>query len=134
MLAFSVSFEMDYLNLVDMLRRADIPARAEERGEATPWSFWADRPFRPILSHGPVADAIVIGEVETGHRGSGGRHARCVGSRIVHATLATLAALPGVYVPDCTRAADARQWLRDLDDFPRRRASSRRGPSSAICT
>ena len=64
--AFSVSFELDYPNIVEILRRAKIPARSEER-----------QPYHPLILAGgaaamlnpePIADFVdlfVIGEAET---------------------------------------------------------------------
>ena len=119
LLAFSVSYELDYLNLINMLRRADIPARAEERGAGDPIVLLGG----PAVSANPeplalVADAIVVGEAETllndlvdAMRGSWGEDRQ--------ATLAKLAHLPGVYVPGVYRGqAILRQWLRNLDDYP----------------
>jgi len=118
LIAFSVSFEMDYINVISMLRRANVPLRAEERSEGDPLIILGG----PAVSANPeplaiVADAIVIGEAENllthwvdcasnpweGDRGD---------------TLANLARLPGVYVPLVHQGERIeRQWLRHLDDY-----------------
>ena len=42
MVAFSVSFENDYLHVLKVLRLAGIPLRAKDRGpRGTPWWSWA---------------------------------------------------------------------------------------------
>lgn len=119
MLAFSVSFELDYFNLVAMLRRAGIPLRADERGRGDPFVVLGG----PAVSANPeplaaLADAIVIGEAEAliGDlvdvlRDSAGQERRT--------TLSSLARLPGVYVP-MLHACQAvqRQWVRNLDEYP----------------
>jgi len=46
-LAFSISFEVDYLNMINMLRRASIPPLAEERDETYPL----------LLAGGPAVSA-----------------------------------------------------------------------------
>ncbi|MBP5275040.1 MAG: radical SAM protein [Abditibacteriota bacterium] len=67
-LAFSVSFEMDYINLLSMLQRAGIPLFSKDRGEDAPL----------VLVGGPVslinpaplygfADAVYIGDLETSY-------------------------------------------------------------------
>lgn len=135
-LAVSLSFELDYLNLVAMLRRSGIPLSSETRGEGQPILI-AGGPCvmanpQPLAS---LIDAFAIGEGEV----------------IVPSLVETLlegidlqrddllrrmAMLPGLYVPrfhdlgrDDGRAVDMgptpgaphamqRQWLPDLDDQP----------------
>ncbi|MHB1356318.1 MAG: radical SAM protein [Anaerolineae bacterium] len=98
-LAVSLSFELDYLNLLTMLSRAGISLRAAEREEGTPIVLLGG----PAVSANPepladIADAIVIGEIEPilsvlvntlKDCWSGGRQA----------VLGELAIIPGVYVP-----------------------------------
>ncbi len=64
-LAFSVSFENDYVNLLRMLRRARLPLRREERSERHPLvvvggaiTFLNPEPLRPF------ADVFLMGEGE----------------------------------------------------------------------
>jgi len=64
-LAFSISFEMDYFNVVAMLRQADIPPLAEDRDEGYPLLL-AGGPAvtanpQPLA---PIFDAFAIGEGE----------------------------------------------------------------------
>ncbi len=118
-LAFSISFEMDYFNVIGMLRRAEIPVCAEERGRYDPLIILGG----PAVSAnpeplGPVADAIVVGEVEPiisdlvncfPPAGGQGRQD----------ALAEMAGLPGVYVPTLHEGERVqRQLLQDLNAYP----------------
>jgi radical SAM superfamily enzyme YgiQ (UPF0313 family) len=135
-LAISLAFELDYLNLVALLRRSGIPLSSEERDEREPMLI-AGGPCvmanpQPLAS---LIDAFAIGEGEV----------------IVPSLVDTLlegidlqredvlrrvAMLPGLYVPrfhdldrDNAQAVGTRstpsapqsiqrQWLTDLDDQP----------------
>jgi radical SAM superfamily enzyme YgiQ (UPF0313 family) len=123
--AFSVSFEMDYFNLVTMLRQARLPLWAEDRDERHPLLIAGGpavtanpEPLTPFL------DAVAIGEGEVilppllDLLGDG-EHARRAD------LLAALANLPGLYIPALHRSSNLstqqpikRQWLRDLDAQP----------------
>ncbi len=118
-LAFSVSFEMDYFNVVDLLRRAGIPPLAEERDESHPLILAGGAAITANpLPLAPLCDALVIGEgevvvpalVEALLEGMGqGRDE----------LLRALARIPGVYVPSQRPAHPVqRQWARDLDAHP----------------
>jgi radical SAM superfamily enzyme YgiQ (UPF0313 family) len=95
--AFSLSFELDYFNVGDVLRRAGIAPLASERHETDPIVIAGG----PAVSGNPeplapILDAIVIGEVEPVMDGlqdvllGGGSRAE---------QIEKLARLPGVYVP-----------------------------------
>jgi len=118
-IGFSLSFEMDYINIIYILRGANVPVRAEDRVKGDPLVILGG----PAISANPeplaaVADAIVIGEAET----LLDRLVDCVrdswkGER--HRTLKDLARLPGVYVPLVHQGQKIRrQWLHNLDDYP----------------
>jgi radical SAM superfamily enzyme YgiQ (UPF0313 family) len=118
-LAISASFELDYFHIVSMVQRAGIPVRAAERTAENPLVILGG----PAVSAHPapladVADAIVIGEAEpilaelAAAIGDTWRHDRA-------ATLATLARIPGVYVPLVSRDGPVqRLWQDDLDAYP----------------
>lgn len=70
--AFTISWEMDYFNVVDMLRQAGIPPLAADRANSTQWN---GRPWPLLIAGGPGVtmnpepmapffDAILIGEGE----------------------------------------------------------------------
>jgi len=64
--AFSVSFELDYPNILEVLRRAKIPPRSEERDDGHPLILAGGAAV--MLNPEPIADfvdAMVIGEGET---------------------------------------------------------------------
>ena len=118
-IGFSVSFEMDYFNIVSMLRRAHLPLLAEERDERDPLVIMGG----PAVSANPeplalIADAIVIGEAEP----ILGDLVECIRGSWAHdraAALAELSKIPGVYVPLASDGRTVqRQWLRNLDDYP----------------
>lgn len=98
-LAFSVSFENDYVNVAEMLRLCKLPPLARDRGPGHPLtllggisSFFNPEPIAPFF------DAVIIGEAEevlpefldayNSLRGSG---------RVT--LLESLSQIPGVYVP-----------------------------------
>jgi radical SAM superfamily enzyme YgiQ (UPF0313 family) len=135
-LAFSLSFELDYFNLVDLLRRSGIPLAAAERDNTRPLLLAGG----PCMMANPeplahIVDAFAIGEGEA------------IIPRLVEVLaeapdvpraelLTRLAAVPGMYVPSLyqmqrddsqitavepTNGAPypvERQWLRDLDAQP----------------
>ena len=122
-LAFSISFEPDYFNVIEMLRQADIPPLAEDRGEDDPLLLAGG----PAVTANPqplaaMFDAFAIGEaeviipylVET-------LQASISESR--DKLLSTLARIPGLYVPIHPPTSNLqppvqRQWASDLDNHP----------------
>lgn len=134
-LAFTLSFELDYFNLPDLLERAAIPPLAADRDESHPILIAGG----PAVSGNPepvapFLDAIVIGEAEP------------VIDRLVDVlaanddrptTLRNLARLEGVYVPSLYRVEYrpdggvamieptdeaaampvARLWARNVNEF-----------------
>jgi radical SAM superfamily enzyme YgiQ (UPF0313 family) len=95
--AFSLSFELDYFNVGDMLRRAGIPPLAADRTETDPIVIAGG----PSVSGNPepvalMLDAVIVGEVEPIMDGlqevfaSGGDRWEQIDR---------LSRLPGVYVP-----------------------------------
>lgn len=111
--AFSIPFELDYIHLVDIIRRTGLPLYAAERGPGDPLVLGGGIALsanpEPVA---PFLDAIVIGEAEPvlealleALRGAGGR-ARALGA---------LAGLPGVYVPGSHDGRPVeRRWAHEL--------------------
>jgi len=121
--AFSLSFELDYLNAVNLLRRSGVPALAAERGDDDPLLLAGG----PAVSANPQPlapffDAFVIGEAEECLDDVAGILAAEWGQR--GRLLQRLSQVPGVYVPALHRSGDRvrRLWLRDLDRYPTRSA------------
>lgn len=123
--ALSISYEMDYFNVVALLRSASIPLRAADRDDTHPLLLAGG----PAVSANPeplapLLDAIVIGEVEpVFDRLTDALHLVVDGR---DATLDALAQIPGLYLPNIPsantqvreRQSITRQWLPDLDRFP----------------
>ncbi len=130
--AFTISWEMDYFNVVDLLRQAGIPPRAEERAATRRWD---GSPWPLLIAGGPGVtmnpepmapffDAILIGEGEEAiptfldvcREGLGEDH---------DALLAALDGLPGWYVPSKRPSHRdhphfrrvERLWVRNLADY-----------------
>jgi len=118
-LAFSITYELDYFNVVHILKASGIPLYAADRDETHPLVI-AGGPCITAnpLPLSPFFDCLCIGEAEpilpallpviaegiTGQRND---------------LLQALASVPGVYVPQCYDGTPVvRQWAADLDDFP----------------
>ncbi len=105
--AFSLSFELDYFNIGDMLRRAGIPPLAADRTETDPIVI-AGGPAasgnpEPVA---PMLDAVIIGEVEPV---MAGLQDVFLGGGDRWEQIDRLSRLPGVYVPakyDVSYASD----------------------------
>lgn len=130
--AFTVSFEMDYLNILDMLRQARIPLWAQERlhsvrPDGRPWPLLIAGGPAVSMNPEPLApffDVFVIGE---------GEDVIPLIAEIVHtygadreAALTALARIPGIYVPllhpsdprDPNFRPIERLWARDVLRVP----------------
>jgi len=117
-LAFSISYELDYFNIVEMIRASGIPLLASQRDRGRPLVIGGG----PCVSANPEPlvpffDAFVIGEGEA------------VLPELVNLLtvgiadsrgdlLEELAKVPGVYVPTYPQTQPIlRQWVPNLDDF-----------------
>ena len=115
-LAFSFSYELDYLNLPAVMRATGIPLYARERDERHPVLI-AGGPciMANPMPLSPFFDALCIGEAEV------------VMPELLpilvkessrEEKLKQLSDLPGVYVPACHDGHKVtRQWLANLDEF-----------------
>jgi len=118
-LAFSISYELDYLNVAPILKASGIPLYATDRDERYPLLI-AGGPCitANTVPLSPFFDCLCIGEAE----------ALLPAMRPVLATgiagersdlLRVLASLPGVYVPSAhPETPVVRQWASCLDDHP----------------
>jgi len=122
-LALSLTYEMDYFNVVALLRAADIPPRATDREESHPLILAGG----PAISANPeplapLMDAILIGEVEPIFGQLTDALHLIAESR--EAALDALGHVPGLYLPNLADEQSqfpipvTRQWLRDLDSSP----------------
>lgn len=123
-IAFSVSFESDYLNLPQIFRLAGLPCYARERHERQPLVMAGGAAL--FLNPEPVADfldLVCLGEAEVFL----GTLLEAIGSGISSPRselLQQLAAIPGIYVPSRRdpHGGDgytvSRQYLQGLDSSP----------------
>ena len=117
-LAFSISYELDYFNVVPILKASGIPLYAADRDERHPVVIAGG----PCITANPIPlspffDCLCIGEAEpilpvvlpTLSDGIGSKRDEL---------LKALASLPGVYVPRYSETSVVRQRVKNLDDFP----------------
>ena len=139
-LAFIMSFEMDYFNIIKMLELSKIKPFAKDRGERDPL----------VIAGGPCAtfnpepmsrfiDVFIIGEGEAIMPTFMATYNQARSAGKTKAEILTLLAhLPGVYVPSCydiaydkedrfaatispigdAPASISRQWQKNLDEYP----------------
>jgi radical SAM superfamily enzyme YgiQ (UPF0313 family) len=118
-LAFSISYELDYFNAMNILKAAGIPLFAADRDESHPLVIAGGTcvtgnpvplaPFFDCLCIGE-AEAILPAMLPVLFEGIGAER---------NVLLKTLASLPGVYVPALPPEKPVvRQYARNLDDFP----------------
>ncbi len=117
-LAFSISYELDYFNVVQILRASGIPLYAAERDERHPVVIAGG----PCITANPIPlspffDCLCIGEAESILPVMLPMLSKGIGSKRDE-LLKALASLPGVYVPQYSRTPVVRQWVTNLDDFP----------------
>ncbi len=118
--AFTISYELDYFNIIHLLRRAGFPLLAQERDESWPLLIAGG----PAVSANPepladIFDAFAIGEGEV------------MGPPLVDAlwqvndaprptAYQRLAELAGLYIPALNNGPVARVWTRDINHRPTR--------------
>jgi radical SAM superfamily enzyme YgiQ (UPF0313 family) len=129
--AFTISFEMDYFNVLAMLRAAGVPPMAEDRARLAGEPETLGR--YPLLIAGgpgiamnpepmaPFFDAIVIGEVEELLPSLVDALRNSI-SEERERLLDALDALPGVYVPERVAPTPGgrqieRLWVRDMESL-----------------
>jgi radical SAM superfamily enzyme YgiQ (UPF0313 family) len=117
-LAFSISYELDYFNVVPILKSSGIPLYAIDRDERHPIIIAGG----PCITANPMPispffDCLCIGEAEPIlpamvpilSEGISEKRDRL---------LKTLTSLHGIYAPQYSVTPVVRQWARNLDDFP----------------
>lgn len=138
-IAFAISFELDYFHVLEMLKLGHVPVLASERGEnyplviaGGPCSTFNPEPLTPFI------DAFIIGEGEETINSLLDAYQMALQKSLSRTELLlSLAQIPGIYVPrfyEHTYAPDGllqkitphpnvptrikRQWVQDLDFFP----------------
>jgi len=117
-LAFSISYELDYFNVVRILEACGIPPLAKDRDESYPLLIAGGPPVtanpEPLA---PIFDCFAIGEAEA-----------IIPSMVDTLTenveddrtvlLKALSQLPGIYTPNfCKQETIKRQWAQDINAF-----------------
>lgn len=117
-IAFSVSYEMDYFNIIELLRRANFPIFATDRNENWPLLIGGG----PAIYTNPepladIFDVIAIGEAEV-----------IVPPLIEalweinqsprHEAYSRLAEIDGLYLPTLKQEPVSRVWVRDMESAP----------------
>jgi radical SAM superfamily enzyme YgiQ (UPF0313 family) len=115
-LAFSISYELDYFNVIKILKDAQIPLLAAERDETYPLIIAGG----PCVTSNPMPlsrffDAFCIGDAEAIIPNLLPVLSNDISSPRP-SLLKSLAALPGVYVPQLPAETVARQWTKNLND------------------
>ena len=118
-LAFSVSYELDYFNIAQIIKASGIPLYAADRDERHPLVI-AGGPC--IIANptplSPFFDCLCIGEAEAILPSMVSIISESITGRR-HDMLKALASLPGVYVPLAQPGTPViRQWANNVDDLP----------------
>ncbi|MEZ4503244.1 MAG: radical SAM protein [Dehalococcoidia bacterium] len=115
-IAFTLSYEFDYFNMVQVLKSAGIPLRAEQRDERHPLVIAGGAcMLTNPAGVAPFLDAAIVGEGEEIVPGLvGAWREGLYGDR--DALLDEMASIPGVYVPSRPPVFGAieRQWVHDI--------------------
>ncbi|MDD5189737.1 MAG: radical SAM protein [Dehalococcoidales bacterium] len=117
-IAFSMSYELDYFNVPSILKAAGIPIYAKNRDATHPLIIAGG----PCITANPMPlspffDCLCIGEAEAIlpfmlpvlREGV---------SEDRPEFLKQMSQIPGIYVPGCSTKPVTRQWVQNLDDFP----------------
>jgi radical SAM superfamily enzyme YgiQ (UPF0313 family) len=117
-LAFSITYELDYFNVMQILRACGIPLYAADRDERHPLIIAGG----PCITANPMPlspffDCLCIGEAEVLLPAMLPVLSEGIEER--EKLLKRLTGLPGIYVPEQHDGRlVARQWATNLDDFP----------------
>ena len=117
-LAFSITYELDYFNVVNILKSSGIPLFAADRNDSHPIVIAGGpcitanpEPLSPFFDCFAIGEgeAILPAVVEVISKGIEGRK---------DALLQALSSLPGIYVPSLHNGKTiSRQWVQDINDF-----------------
>jgi radical SAM superfamily enzyme YgiQ (UPF0313 family) len=117
-LAFSVTYELDYFNIPQILKASGIPLLANERDETYPLIIAGGACITANpMPLAPFFDCMCIGEAEAIFPAFLTIWQKMV-DRDRKEQLKNFARTPGILVPQITQNSVTRQWVKDLDDFP----------------
>jgi radical SAM superfamily enzyme YgiQ (UPF0313 family) len=116
--AFSLSYELDYFNVVPILKASGIPLYARDRDETHPLIIAGG----PCITTNPMPlspffDCLCIGEAEAILPEMLPVFIDGVSENRAELRK-NLSTLPGVFVPGYSNKPVIRQWVKDLDTFP----------------
>ena len=117
-LAFSISYELDYFNVVRILKACGIPPLAKDRDDRHPLLIAGGPPVtanpEPLA---PIFDCFAIGEGEAIiPEFADALIEGMLDDRV--ALLKALSQIPGIYMPNFNKQATVkRQWAQDIDAF-----------------
>ena len=117
-LAFSITYELDYFHIPQILQAAGIPIFSRERDETHPLIIAGGA----CITANPMTiasffDGVCIGEAEAILPDLLPILQKATEVSRAEA-LKLLTGIPGVYVPQYSKKTVARQWAKSLDDFP----------------
>ena len=118
-IAFSISYELDYFNVIQILKASGIPLHAAERDESHPLIIAGG----PCITANPIPlspffDCLCIGEAEAILPEMLPILQESIASTRSD-LLKELSRLPGLFVPSYYSTAPViRQWTRNLDSYP----------------
>ncbi len=116
---FTISYEVDYFNVISMLKASGIPPFSADRDESHPLIIAGG----PCLTANPMPlapffDGFGIGEAEKLLPGLLSSVTNNINAKREE-LLKSLATVPGIYVPQMPpKTPVTRQWTENLDDFP----------------
>ncbi len=120
-LAFSISYELDYFQVAEVLERSRIPLLSSERGEGDPIVIAGG----PAVSANPEPLALMVDAFVTGEGEEVIPEIAAALRENIHAPrrqlLEALRQIQGVYVPLLHAPADSpvpRRWVQNLDLYP----------------
>ena len=118
-LAFSITYELDYFNVISILKTSGIPLYTAERDERYPLVIAGGACITANpMPLAPFFDCLCIGEAEAILPPMLPVLSEGIGSKRQE-LLKALLKIPGVYVPQYpTGTPVVRQWIGNLDDFP----------------
>jgi radical SAM superfamily enzyme YgiQ (UPF0313 family) len=119
LLACSLSFELDYLNLIRLLHRANIPLLREERNSREPFLLAGGIAIsanpEPLAD---IVDAVVLGEAEEIIEPI--LNIFIPSNRTKTELLSELGLLSSIYIPEITESSEnlTRLHIKELDRYP----------------
>jgi radical SAM superfamily enzyme YgiQ (UPF0313 family) len=114
--AFSISFETDFLNVIEILEQSGIPSSRKERNQKHPLvTAGGVGVFLNPLVMGPVMDAIFIGESEEILPGFLNTFEQKIGQNRIE-LLEALSIADGIFVPEVSKDVPPRKYVKKLVD------------------